>query len=74
MSDTIKWVCIFKTNNKFEAEVMKGNIESADIPCVILNKQDSSYLSFGYVELHVPEERKAEVEQLLSEDNNFKLN
>ncbi len=74
MKDKIKWTCIRKTSNKFEGEAMKGNIESAGIPCVILNKQDSSYLSFGYVEIHVPEERKAEAEQILSEDPNYNLN
>jgi hypothetical protein len=74
MHNKIKWICIHKTSNKFEAEAIKGNIESAGIPCVILNKQDSSYLSFGYVEVHIPEERKQEVEQLLSEDPNVNLN
>jgi hypothetical protein len=74
MNDPIKWTCIHKTNNKFEAEAMKGNIESAGIPCVILNKQDSSYLAFGYVEVHVPETRVAEVTALLQEDPNINLN
>lgn len=54
MSDKVKWECIFKTSNRFEAEAVKGNIESAEIPCVIINRQDSSYLTFGYVEVHVP--------------------
>lgn len=48
------WVCILKTNSRFEAEAAKGNLEHASVPCVLLNKQDSSYLAFGYVELHVP--------------------
>jgi hypothetical protein len=74
MNDHIKWICIHKTSNKFEAEAMKGNIESAGIPCVILNKQDSSYLAFGYVELHVPENRVAEATALLQEDPNINLN
>ena len=74
MDNNIKWVCIYKTNNKFEAEVMRGNLESANIPCVILNKQDSSYLSFGYVEVHVPEDRKSDAESILREDNTFNLN
>jgi hypothetical protein len=50
-----KWVCVYKSSNRFEAEAVKGNIESAEIPCVMINKQDSSYLAFGYVELHVPD-------------------
>jgi len=74
MSDQITWTCIHKTNNKFEADVMKGNIESAGIPCVIVNKQDSSYLAFGYVEVHIPENRKDEVTALLGEDPTIQLN
>lgn len=57
MSDQIKWTSVYKTINKFEAEVIKGNIENEGIPCVVVNKQDSSYLMLipGMVELHVPE-------------------
>ena len=68
MRDNTVWICIHKTNNKFEAEAMKGNIENAGIPCVLLNKQDSSYLAFGYVELHVPEEFVTDVKRLLNEN------
>ena len=74
MSETIKWVCVRKTTNKFEAEAMRGNLESAGIPCVILNKQDSSYLAFGYVEVHVPESRLEEAEQTLRGDYTINLN
>lgn len=74
MSETFNWVCIRKTSNKFEAEAMRGNLESAGIPCVILNKQDSSYLAFGYVEVHVPEQRSEEAEQILRGDHLINLN
>ena len=52
MSDQIKWTSVYKSINKFEAEVIKGNIENEGIPCVVINKQDSSYLSIvpGMVE------------------------
>ncbi len=60
MDNKNKWVCVYKTGSKFEAEALCGNLENEGIPCVVLNKQDSSYLAFGYVELHVPEERKQE--------------
>lgn len=54
MKKNTSWECIYKTSNLFEAEAVKGNLESAEIPCVIMNKQDSSYLAFGYIEIHVP--------------------
>ncbi len=67
MSDKIKWICVYKSNNKFDAEVVKGNLESNEIPCVMINKQDSSYMSFGYVELHIPEEFKTQAETILKD-------
>jgi hypothetical protein len=39
-----KWVCIYKTSSRFDAQAAQGNLESSDIPCVMLNKQDSSYM------------------------------
>jgi hypothetical protein len=74
MQEQVNWVCIYKTNQKFEAEAVKGNLESAGVPCVVLNKQDSSYLAFGYVELHVPEHRKDDALRILSEDPTINLN
>ena len=74
MSNQTPWVCIRKTNSRFEAMAIKGNLESIGIPCVVLNKQDSSYLAFGYVEIHVPEARKNEAENFLKEDPNLSLN
>ncbi|MBL7753161.1 MAG: DUF2007 domain-containing protein [Bacteroidota bacterium] len=65
--DKIKWVCVFKSNSRFEAEAVQGNLESSDIPCVLINKQDSSYLSFGYVEIHVPDSYQVIAENLLND-------
>jgi len=67
MKDQIKWVCIYKTSSTFEAQAVHGNIESAGIPCVVLNKQGSSVFTFGTVEVHVPEDRKSEAELILKD-------
>lgn len=67
-----KWVCVYKTSSRFDAQAVQGNLESSDIPCVMLNKQDSSYMAFGYVELHVPEAYKVIAENLLN--NNLQQN
>ncbi len=66
MTDNSKWVCIFKSNNKFEAEIVKGHLEAEGISCVMLNKQDSSYLNFGYVELHVQREMSEQAKQIIA--------
>lgn len=63
------WVCIYKATKLFDAEAVKGNLEAASIPCVLLNKQDSSYLSFGYIEIHVPEAYRAAADGIVAEIN-----
>lgn len=67
MKNKIKtnWVCVYKTPKLFEANAIKGNLESENIPVVILNRQDSSYLAFGYVEVHVPLENEQEAKNIL---------
>ena len=45
---------MYKTNKMFDAELCKTKLEHHEIPAVIINKQDSSYLAFGYIEVHVP--------------------
>lgn len=46
---------------QFEAGVAKAKLDSQGIPCWILDKQDSSYLTFGNIELYVlaPDKEKA---------------
>lgn len=46
------WTRIFETNQYWKAEMMEGMLKENNIPCVVLNKQDSSYL-FGVIELYV---------------------
>lgn len=67
MNQEKKWICILKTKNSFEAEVTKGNLEAQDIPAVIWNKRDSSYLDFGYIEIHVPEDLEIVAKAVMDE-------
>lgn len=59
------WVCITKTSSKFEAEAIIGNLTMNEIPAIMLNKQDSSYLAFGYIEIHIPEIFKEKAQEVL---------
>jgi hypothetical protein len=56
MSSKEKWVTVFRSTNVVFAEIVRGNVESAGVPCVIINKQSSSYLATvpGSAELQVP--------------------
>jgi hypothetical protein len=62
MSD---WFKLYTTRNYAEANIIKGMLEENNIDVVILNKLDSSYLSFGEIELYVPTHLKDIAKQLL---------
>lgn len=47
------WEMIFSSGSIYEAEIQKGKLEEEGIKAVIVNKQDSSYLAFGEIELFV---------------------
>jgi len=50
------WVRIYKSTNFYQAEIVKQMLLQHAIETVLLNKQDSSYLNFGNVEVYVHQE------------------
>ena len=46
-------VKLLSTDNPNKAEITKQMLEENNINVVMLNKQDSSYLMFGSIELYV---------------------
>jgi hypothetical protein len=46
------WEMIFSSTLMYRVELLKELLENEDIPAVIMNKKDSSYLAFGEVELY----------------------
>ena len=50
------WEKIFASNDRFKAELLKAMLVNYNIDCVIVNRQDSSYLAFGDIELYVRRE------------------
>lgn len=59
------WVKIRTYSKAIEAEIVKQMLEEHEIPAVLLNKQDSSYL-FGKIELYVNEANEAVANVLIS--------
>lgn len=49
------WYLLYATKSFPEASIIKGMLEENHIQVMLLNKQDSSYLNFGEIELYVPE-------------------
>ncbi|MGN6618090.1 MAG: putative signal transducing protein [Ilyomonas sp.] len=60
------WFLLYSTQNLAEASIIKGMLEENEIRVVVLNKQDSSYLSFGEIEVYVPAHLKDIAKQLLN--------
>jgi len=56
---------LLSTNNANKAEITKQMLEENSINVVLLNKQDSSYLMFGPIELYVRNEQFEEARELL---------
>ncbi len=52
------WFLLLATQNLSEASIIKGMLEENSVPVLLVNKQDSSYLNFGDIELYVPSHLK----------------
>jgi hypothetical protein len=50
-------VKLLSTDNPNKAQIIKQMLEENNINVVLLNKQDSSYLMFGNIDLYVSEEQ-----------------
>jgi hypothetical protein len=48
------WFLLYTSQNFSEASIIKGMLEENSVPVLLVNKQDSSYLNFGDIELYVP--------------------
>jgi len=60
------WQLLKITKSFAEANIVKGLLQENDIPVQLLNKQDSSYLVFGEIEIYVPFHLKEVANNLLS--------
>lgn len=59
-----QWYLLYKTRSFAEANFIQGMLAENQIPVQLLNKQDSSYLNFGDIEILVPMRLK-DVAQIL---------
>lgn len=60
------WFLLYTTKNYTEASIIKGMLEENEIRALVLNKQDSNYLSFGEIEVYVPVHLKDIAKQLVN--------
>ena len=53
-----QWFKIYTSANLPQASIVKGMLEENHVPVMLVNKQDSSYLNFGDIEIYVPSHLK----------------
>jgi hypothetical protein len=41
------WIKVYETEDQYQAELLKQGLMAIEIEAVVLNKQDSSYKTFG---------------------------
>lgn len=61
------WTRIYTTRNLPEANIVKGMLEENNVPVMLVNKQDSSYLNFGDIELYVLRQFEDTARQLINQ-------
>jgi len=47
------WVMVYTTSVQYKASLLGGLLDEAEIENVLINKQDSAYLTFGQIEIYV---------------------
>ena len=59
------WEIVFSTNLLYKAEIIRGMLEEEGLQAVIVNKQDSSYISFGEIDIFVPRDQVLNAKQIM---------
>jgi hypothetical protein len=61
------WVCVFQTEQGFQAEIAREILENEEINCVVLNEHDSTFPSVGDLEVWVHQDFEAKAKELLKD-------
>jgi hypothetical protein len=63
------WTKVYTTENAITAEIVKQALIENDIPAVVMNKQDSSYINFGVLTVLVHPDKVDEAMAFIVENN-----
>jgi hypothetical protein len=61
------WVCVFHTEQNFQAEIGREILENEEIDCVVINEHDSVIPSIGEVEIWVHHDFEEKANELLKD-------
>jgi hypothetical protein len=62
------WVLLYTTRSLPEASIIRGMLEENSVPVMLVNKQSSTYIIFGDIELYVPDDFKDTAKQLIDQN------
>lgn len=61
------WVCVYRTEQGFQAEIAREILENEEIDCVVLNEHDSVIPSIGELEVWVHQDFEITATELLKD-------
>jgi len=61
------WVCVFHSEQSYQAEIAKEILENEEISSTILNEHDSSFPSIGEFEIWIHQDFKEKALELLKD-------
>jgi hypothetical protein len=65
------WTKVYSTSNAVEASIILTMLQENDIEAVEMNKLDSSYLSFGLIEVYCQPENAIAALHLINDSKNI---
>jgi len=68
------WNNIYSSTNLVEAEILKHVLLENNIDVVDINRQDSSYLMFGTIDLYIKNNNQKKALQLIEKHQNERNN
>ena len=63
------WIKVYETEDQFQAEILRQGLMAIDIDAVVLNKQDSSYKTFGVLSVLVHPDNLEKAKEYILENN-----
>lgn len=66
------WQKVYSTEHGYQADIVKAVLEEHNLQPVVVNKQDSAYVVFGYYEVRVNEHEVMDAMRIISNEINFK--
>lgn len=60
------WELLFSSDRAYRIEILRGLLEEEEIVCVVMNKQDSSYVTIGEIDILVKRSELLRANQIVT--------